>query len=277
MAETTAEQKRALLPFLQRAEEIQKADPRVAYYCRMYAVEEGLKLPVRSKEVDTLLASIMDKLERDKARLGELNAEDDKLSLEGFALKIFARAAKVDNAGAADLNTCKAFYAASVFLEILRQFGEIDEDLSSKQRYAAWKAADIRKAIREGRKPTPGPSASEETAEKEDLPTPPSPASQHGLAGVTPTATAGPSAPSIPSMPSSHPPAQAPPPMPATVPYVAPAAAPSPARTSGVSTKAMLDAQKQAKFAVSALGFEDCKSAIAYLEKALVLLKHDAT
>ena len=113
MAETTAEQKRALLPFLQRAEEIQKADPRVAYYCRMYAVEEGLKLPVRSKEVDTLLASIMDKLERDKARLGELNAEDDKLYLEGFALKIFARAAKVDNAGAADLNTCKAFYAAS--------------------------------------------------------------------------------------------------------------------------------------------------------------------
>ena len=41
MAETTAEQKRALLPFLQRAEEIQKADPRVAYYCRMYAVEEA--------------------------------------------------------------------------------------------------------------------------------------------------------------------------------------------------------------------------------------------
>lgn len=29
-------------------------------------------------------------------------------------------------------------------------------DLVDVQRYAAWKAADIRKALREGRQPTPG-------------------------------------------------------------------------------------------------------------------------
>lgn len=29
--------------------------------------------------------------------------------------------------------------------------------LEQKQKYAAWKAADIRKALKEGRKPIPGP------------------------------------------------------------------------------------------------------------------------
>jgi|AntAceMinimDraft_11_1070367.scaffolds.fasta_scaffold30843_2 hypothetical protein len=30
-----------LLPFLQRADEMAKADPKVAYYCRMHAMEAG--------------------------------------------------------------------------------------------------------------------------------------------------------------------------------------------------------------------------------------------
>lgn len=33
------DQAKPLLPFLQRGDEMQKADPKVAYYCRMYAME----------------------------------------------------------------------------------------------------------------------------------------------------------------------------------------------------------------------------------------------
>jgi vacuolar protein sorting-associated protein VTA1 len=150
-----AEHRRALLPFLQRAEEVQKVEPKVAYYCRLYAVEEGLKLQNRDKSIDELLFSVMDKLESFK-KSNTLDADADRLHLEGFAIKIFSRADRVDVAGRADMSTCKTFYAASVFLEVLTQFGPLDEDLEGKQRYAAWKAADIRKAIREGRKPQPG-------------------------------------------------------------------------------------------------------------------------
>lgn len=34
--------------------------------------------------------------------------------------------------------------------------------LEEKQKYAAWKAADIRKALKEGRKPQPGPPAGDD-------------------------------------------------------------------------------------------------------------------
>ncbi|KAM3270624.1 protein OF MAMMALIAN LYST-INTERACTING PROTEIN 5-like isoform X1 [Capsicum chacoense] len=41
-------------------------------------------------------------------------------------------------------------------LEILEQFGELQRDLQQKHKYAVWKAADIRKAIKERQKPVPG-------------------------------------------------------------------------------------------------------------------------
>ena len=48
-------------------------------------------------------------------------------------------------------------------MQILNQFpGVLQPDLVDLQRYAAWKAADIRKAIREGRTPTPGPPDSDQ-------------------------------------------------------------------------------------------------------------------
>ncbi|XAR56740.1 hypothetical protein NMG60_11037325 [Bertholletia excelsa] len=146
-----------LLPYLQRADELQKHEPLVAYYCRLYAMERGLKIPQseRTKTTNSILISLMNQLEKDKKSLKL--GPDDHLHLEGFALNVFAKADKQDRAGRADLSTAKTFYAASIFFEILNQFGELQPDLEQKQKYAAWKAADIRKALKEGRKPVPGP------------------------------------------------------------------------------------------------------------------------
>lgn len=97
----------------------------------------------------------MNQLEKDKKSL--TLGPDDHLHLEGFASSVFAKADKQDRAGRADINTAKTFYAASIFFEILNQFGELQPDLEQKQKYAIWKAAEIRKALKEGRKPEAGP------------------------------------------------------------------------------------------------------------------------
>ncbi|KAL6909848.1 hypothetical protein ACP4OV_001507 [Aristida adscensionis] len=152
-----AEPAKGLLPYLQRADELQKHEPLVAYYCRLYAMEKGLKIPQkeRTKTTNSLLISIMNQLEKDKKSL--TLGPDDNLHLEGFALNVFSKADKQDRAGRADLNTAKTFYAASIFFEVLNQFGPLQPDIEQKQKYAIWKAADIRKALKEGRKPEAGP------------------------------------------------------------------------------------------------------------------------
>ena len=40
-------------------------------------------------------------------------------------------------------------------VQILNQFGPLESELREKQRYAVWRSADIRKALREGRAVTP--------------------------------------------------------------------------------------------------------------------------
>ncbi|KAL0362875.1 UNVERIFIED_CONTAM: protein OF MAMMALIAN LYST-INTERACTING PROTEIN 5 [Sesamum calycinum] len=136
---TENEPAKLLLPYLQRADELQKHEPLVAYYCRLYAMERGLKIPQsdRTKTTNALLVSLMNQLEKDKKSL-KLGS-DDYLHVEGFALNVFARADKQDRAGRADLNTAKTFYAASIFFEILNQFGELQpDDLGpSKNNFAA--------------------------------------------------------------------------------------------------------------------------------------------
>lgn len=52
-------------------------------------------------------------------------------------------------------------------VQILRQWGELSPDLVDMQKYAAWKATDIRKALREGRTPTAGPAADSADAKAE--------------------------------------------------------------------------------------------------------------
>lgn len=76
-------------------------------------------------------------------------------------------------------STAKKFLAAANFFEVLRVFPKTDVPESvrsspnrlphpltplqteSKLKYAKWKAADIAKAFREGRRPTPGPAGSQ--------------------------------------------------------------------------------------------------------------------
>ncbi|KAG8365112.1 hypothetical protein BUALT_Bualt18G0070500 [Buddleja alternifolia] len=158
---TENEPAKLLLPYLQRADELQKHEPLVAYYCRLYAMDRGMRIPQkeRTKTTNALLVSLMNQLEKDKKSL-QLGP-DDHLHVEGFASSVFARADKQDRAGRSDLNTAKTFYAASIFFEILNQFADVQPDLEQKQKYAAWKAADIRKALKEGKQPLPGPPGGE--------------------------------------------------------------------------------------------------------------------
>lgn len=49
--------------------------------------------------------------------------------VQNFAMKIFLNADNEDRAGNASLKTAKTFLAASILLQILKSFGEIEEEV----------------------------------------------------------------------------------------------------------------------------------------------------
>ncbi|KDR85472.1 hypothetical protein GALMADRAFT_362969 [Galerina marginata CBS 339.88] len=154
---------KAVTPYLQRAEELKNQDPIVSYWCAYYAAQVGISLKARSAAARDLLLALLGALEHMKSDIGASDAIDiesvSSAYVENFALKVFANADNEDRSGRATRSTAKKFLAAANFLEILKTFPKTDisESNEDKIRYAKWKAADIAKAYREGRKPIPGP------------------------------------------------------------------------------------------------------------------------
>ncbi|CEG01793.1 Vacuolar protein sorting-associate protein Vta1/Callose synthase, N-terminal domain [Ostreococcus tauri] len=255
-----ADQTRAIAPILKRSDEIAVARPKIAYYCRLYAVMSGMKIEKRSPELSETLDKALAELEQAKKTLGkELDETRDEMECETFALQIFDKADRADRAGSREMNTAKMYYAASIFFNVLRQFdadGELEGDIAQKQRYAEWRAAEITKAARSGSTAPPPPEDEGEAS---------------GAAAMAPPAPQ--------EMPPSHfpsPPgvtAKPPPPPPAPSPVRVPGGAPPGVRPPPVDIGSVADAQRYAKDAVSALGFEDVHTAVDALTRALEILK----
>ncbi|CAD7702683.1 unnamed protein product [Ostreobium quekettii] len=148
------QQKRVILPFLQRAEEIEKVERKVAYYCRLYAVDQGIRIEERAPEADQLLGKVLSHLESDKPYIN-LDQDGDAEYCEKFALGVFRNAERKDRAGQATRDTAKAYYAASIFIEIVKQFGELTDELEQYRRYAIFRATEIKKSLDRGENVAP--------------------------------------------------------------------------------------------------------------------------
>jgi len=74
--------------FLQQAKLIEKVDPVIAYYCRLHALQVGMKIANRTPADLKLLGEWMSAVENSPAAKG-LAKEDARAKCEAFALQVF--------------------------------------------------------------------------------------------------------------------------------------------------------------------------------------------
>ncbi|TPX34335.1 hypothetical protein SmJEL517_g02940 [Synchytrium microbalum] len=202
------EELKHIAPYLQRSLELAQREPVVSYYCKYYAVKLAIEKGTKSKEGKSFALALMDTLEQEKKQLSNSEALSNDVvgfaHVENFALKIFLNADNEDRAGKASKQvstyfttnisrfptphkfrkTAKTFLAASLFLELLRTFGELDGEIEEKIKYSKYKAADIMKALREGRVPEAGPPGGEQQ-DPEGAPDPTGPQDTFGQSDPT--------------------------------------------------------------------------------------------
>lgn len=269
----------------------------------MYACQAAMKMVPgkKSPEVSALLIAVMDWLEQCKKEHRDVEGITDEVAaqalIEEYALQLFTYADAQDKAENFNKNTIKAFYTAGILMDIIQQFGEVSEDIANKRKYAKWKAAYIHTCLKNGETPMPG--ALEDSSVEKNLidpriqnidepspyndappvqPTPPNePAVQPQNPSIppSPAGTPGPSngQPQFPTYPTVNPT------------YVPQPVAPQPATPSvpllpaatgeyaKLSPEQMEKAQKYCKWAASALMYDDVKTAVDNLHKALNLLQ----
>ncbi|KAF9114281.1 hypothetical protein BGX27_011259 [Mortierella sp. AM989] len=154
---------KSITPYLQRATQLQEREPIVSYYSNYYAAKLAIPKAGQDNSNRVFVVELLDTLEKQRKQIGDNEAISNDLVgyayIENFALKIFSKADDEDHAGQGSQKTAKNFVAAANFLELLKVFGDIDSEVEKKIKYSKWRAAEIVKAIRDGRQPAPPPGA----------------------------------------------------------------------------------------------------------------------
>ncbi|XP_040920712.1 vacuolar protein sorting-associated protein VTA1 homolog isoform X1 [Toxotes jaculatrix] len=158
---------------LRTAQEHEKRDPVVAYYCRLYAMQTGMKLESKTPECRKFLVKLMDQLESMKKELSDNDSISQEVvgnaHIENYALKMFLYADNEDRSGRFHKNMIKSFYTASLLLDVLSVFGELSEENIQHRKYARWKATYIHNCLKNGETPQPGPIAMDEDEEADEF------------------------------------------------------------------------------------------------------------
>ncbi|RUP45321.1 Vta1 like-domain-containing protein [Jimgerdemannia flammicorona] len=277
--DTPPEDLKYISHYLQRANELRTREPVVSYYCKqLLCCKTCHKQGLEEQGQQRIFG-------QQKKDCGDNDAITNDVvgyaHIENFALKVFLNADNEDRSGKASSfnwslfikflykkihflhftyacrKTAKTFMAAATFLELLKTFGDIDVEIEEKIKYAKWKATDIMKAFRDGRVPTPGPPGG--LPQHDELPP-----SIHQISPSAPPQQPHRQSYAQPMPPS---PAQSASPQLLSKPFTP--APPIPIDHTVVST-----AQKHAKWAISALNYDDIKTARENLLKALDLLKN---
>ncbi|KAG7257960.1 hypothetical protein CRUP_013517 [Coryphaenoides rupestris] len=165
---------KAVQHHIRTAQEHDKRDPVVAYYCRLYAMQTGMKLDSKSPECRKFLIQLMDQLETMKKELADNESVSQELvgnaHIENYALKMFLYADNEDRAGSFHKGDERGGAFPSVgtlapeenlLFDVLSVFGELSEENIQHRKYARWKATYIHTCLKNGETPVAGPLAME--------------------------------------------------------------------------------------------------------------------
>ncbi|XP_042189351.1 vacuolar protein sorting-associated protein VTA1 homolog isoform X3 [Callorhinchus milii] len=252
---------------LRVALEHEKRDPVVAYYCRLYAVQTGLKLDDKSPECRKFLGKLMDLLESMKKQLATEEAVSNDVvgtaHIEGTAINLFTYADNEDRAGRFNKNMMRAFFTSNLLFDVLAVFGELSEENIQQKKYAKWKAAYLHNCFKTGETPVAGPIGIEGVLfeDEEHEPSTSGGGPQYTIDSNLSEDIAHEGTFSNIQVPhGAHAPANT------------PAEVPHHSGDVRLTAEDFTRAQKYCKFAGSALQYEDVNTAVQNLQKALKLL-----
>lgn len=266
---------RVINPYVQRAQELVNRDDITAYHCLYHAAKVGLGLGLTTPASKSYLSELLGVLEETRANL----AQEDAIKIDEVASTHVTQCAQrlldtADGDANPGILTSKLYLASVTIFEVGRDLTKdpsLKEQIAEKIKYGKWRATSIMKQIKEAslKKATP-PNPEQESSStpvslidlQEDIPAPNSPSGsvQH----VSFDSLISPSPPQPPQPPQSHP---------LTTPVHS--TGPAQMKTVDLDTRIAERAQKHARFAISALQYDDVETAIDNLKKALELLENN--
>ena len=148
-------------PLWEGGKSVEQYNIKVGFKIRMFCVSELSSARSKNpnlfgqKEIDELTKMIMD-LKQDK---GTIPPEQQTCTLEEyqqFLSEFFAKVDYEDRHGTVTMKTTSKFRLMAAFIDVLKSWGPIDEEMVKCKKYCQFKAVDIFKALKKGEVPKRG-------------------------------------------------------------------------------------------------------------------------
>ena len=160
-------------PLWEGGKSVEQYNIKVGFKIRMFCVNElnGLRQKnpnlFGQKETEELTKMIMD-LKQDK---GTISVEDQTCSLEdyqAFLQDFFQKVDYEDRHGTVTVKTSSKFRLMAAFIDVLKSWEPIDEEMLKCKKYCQFKAVDIFKALKKGEVPKRGGPKEQENQQAGD-------------------------------------------------------------------------------------------------------------
>ena len=148
-------------PIWEGGKSVEQYNIKVGFKIRMFCVAELNALRQKNpnlfgqKETEELTKMIID-LKQDK---GTISAEDQTCTLEDYQMFLqdfFQKVDYEDRHGTVTFKTSSKFRLMAGFIDVLKTWEPIDEEMIKCKRYCQFKAVDIFKALKKGEVPKRG-------------------------------------------------------------------------------------------------------------------------
>ena len=146
-------------PLWEGGKSVEQKNIKVGFKIRMYVVTQMNKDLSQGKGVGDdkqKLIEMMKELQEDKKTI---NPEDQKCPLidyQTFLNDFFQKVDYEDRNGTVTMKTYTKFRLMIGFIDVLSDYGPIDEEMKKCQKYCKWKAVDIMKSLKKGEVPHRG-------------------------------------------------------------------------------------------------------------------------
>jgi hypothetical protein len=152
---------------------VEQYNIKVGFKIRMYCVQELNSSRQKNpnlfgpKETEELTKMIMD-LKQDK---GTISAEDQTCTLEDYQMFLqdfFQKVDYEDRHGTVTVKTSSKFRLMAAFIDVLKSWEPIDEEMLKCKKYCQFKAVDIFKALKKGEVPKRGGPKEQENQQQDE-------------------------------------------------------------------------------------------------------------
>ena len=160
-------------PLWEGGKSVEQYNIKVGFKIRMFCVAELNSLRQKNpnlfgqKETEELTKMIMD-LKQDK---GTISAEDQTCTLEDYQMFLqdfFQKVDYEDRHGTVTVKTSSKFRLMAAFIDVLKSWEPIDEEMLKCKKYCQFKAVDIFKALKKGEVPKRGGPKEQENQQQDE-------------------------------------------------------------------------------------------------------------